>query len=376
VYVDPHLAGTVRVADALSQLYVLMPVLDDSKHYWISPEEIDKLIRAGGDWLGQHPERELITRRYLGHHHQLLVSAVARLAKVDDTEPDALDNAVAGDPDARPTPLARLRTSTVLTVLRAEGASSVVDLGCGGGRGCRWRCCTRRRAMGRPSGTCLSGPNRGPPTPRRPVAAYRRYVWPTAGLNGIQLAPFQLLASAGRTWSGHDHGWHPSLADRLVQAAPALIRPTRCLTVDTGNDESVQAGIDWWLDLTATGAKGMVVKPFANLVKTNRGYAQPGIKVRGREYLRIIYGPDYTEPANLERLRERGLGHKRSLAAREYALGVESLERAVNREPLWRIHEPVFAVLAMESEPVDPRLRGQRNRRSCMDATSRASVCV
>lgn len=100
----------------------------------------------------------------------------------------------------------------------------------------------------------------------------------------------------------------------------------------------------------------MVVKPFANLVQTGRGYAQPGIKVRGREYLRIIYGPDYTEPANLERLRDRGLGRKRSLAAREYALGIESLERAVRGEPLWRVHEPVFAVLALESEPVDPRL--------------------
>ena len=102
--------------------------------------------------------------------------------------------------------------------------------------------------------------------------------------------------------------------------------------------------------------EGMVVKPMDNLVKISRGYAQPGIKVRGREYLRIIYGPDYLEPANLERLRARNLGHKRSLAAREYALGIESLERAVRNEPLWRVHEPVFAVLALESEPVDPRL--------------------
>jgi protein phosphatase len=100
----------------------------------------------------------------------------------------------------------------------------------------------------------------------------------------------------------------------------------------------------------------MVVKPMANLVTTDRGYAQPGIKVRGREYLRIIYGPDYTEPVNLERLRARELGHKRSLAAREYALGIEALERTAVAEPLWRIHEPVFAVLALESEPVDPRL--------------------
>ncbi len=186
--------------------------------------------------------------------------------------------------------------------------------------------------------------------------AYRRYVWPTTGLEGVQLAPFQLLASEGSTWTGQDHEWHLALADRLAQAAPSLIRPTRRITVDTTDPASAEAGAGWWEDLTAAGGEGMVVKPFANLVKTSRGYAQPGIKVRGREYLRIIYGPDYTEPENLERLRDRGLGHKRSLAAREYALGIEALERAVQREALWRIHEPVFAVLALESEPVDPRL--------------------
>ncbi len=100
----------------------------------------------------------------------------------------------------------------------------------------------------------------------------------------------------------------------------------------------------------------MVVKPAANLVRGRRGLVQPGLKVRGREYLRIIYGPDYTEPANLNRLRNRGLGHKRSLAEREYALGLEGLDRLTRGEPLWRIHECVFAVLALESEPVDPRL--------------------
>ncbi len=186
--------------------------------------------------------------------------------------------------------------------------------------------------------------------------AYRRYVWPTSGLDGVQLAPFQLLATESRVWTDRDHDWHLALADRLVQAAPALVRATRRVTVDTTDPVSTDAGVRWWQDLTDAGGEGMVVKPFANLVKTSRGYAQPGIKVRGREYLRIIYGPDYTEPANLERLRDRGLGHKRSLAAREYALGIESLERAVRAEPLWRIHEPVFAVLALESEPVDPRL--------------------
>jgi len=186
--------------------------------------------------------------------------------------------------------------------------------------------------------------------------AYRRYVWPTAGLDGVQLAPFQLLASEGRTWAERDHGWHLALADRLVEVAPARFRPTRRLLVDTTDAASTAAGVRWWEELTAAGGEGMVVKPAANLVTTGRGWPQPGIKVRGREYLRLVYGPDYTEPANLERLRTRNLGHKRSLASREYALGIESLERAVRREPLWRVHEPVFAVLALESEPVDPRL--------------------
>jgi protein phosphatase len=125
--------------------------------------------------------------------------------------------------------------------------------------------------------------------------------------------------------------------------------------------DSVTAGIAWWEELTGRGGEGMVVKPYANLARAaltrdGRGLAQPGIKVRGREYLRIIYGPDYTEPANLARLRDRHLGRKRSLALREYALGLEALERGARGDPLWRIHEAVFGVLALESEPVDPRL--------------------
>ncbi|MDX6257311.1 MAG: hypothetical protein QOJ11_3645 [Frankiales bacterium] len=186
--------------------------------------------------------------------------------------------------------------------------------------------------------------------------AYRRYVWPTSGLDGVQLAPFQLLAAEGRTFADRDHAWHLALADRLVAADAGLVRPTRRLVVDLTDQTSVTDGVEWWTTLTGEGGEGMVVKPLANLVKGGKGWPQPGIKVRGREYLRIIYGPDYTVPANLDRLRARNLGHKRSLAAREYALGIESLERAVAGEPLWRVHEPVFAVLALESEPVDPRL--------------------
>ena len=188
-------------------------------------------------------------------------------------------------------------------------------------------------------------------------AAWQRYGWDTDGLAGVQLAPFQVLAAAGATFADRDHEWHLAIADRLVAADPDLFRTTRRLAVDTADAASRAAGEQWWFDLTGAGGEGMVVKPLANLTRTPRGgLVQPGLKVRGREYLRIIYGPDYTLPGNLSRLRERNLGRKRSLALREYALGLESLQRLVDGEPLWRVHEAVFAVLALESEPVDPRL--------------------
>ncbi|NOX31946.1 MAG: polynucleotide kinase-phosphatase, partial [Actinobacteria bacterium] len=107
---------------------------------------------------------------------------------------------------------------------------------------------------------------------------------------------------------------------------------------------------------TNSGGEGMVVKPAAGIVMGKRGLVLPGVKCRGREYLRIIYGPEYLEPANLERLRQRSLGRKTSLARREFALGIEALDRFVAKEHLSRTHECVFGVLALESEPVDPRL--------------------
>lgn len=186
--------------------------------------------------------------------------------------------------------------------------------------------------------------------------AYERYCWPTEGLNGVRIAPFQLLASEGATYHDRPHSWHLQFAEQLSAADPELFASTANLTVDTTDPESVQAGVRWWEELTAAGGEGMVVKPMANLTRGRRGLVQPGLKVRGREYLRIIYGPDYTEPGNIDRLRQRGLAAKRSLAAREYALGIEGLERLARGEPLWRVHECVFAVLALESEPVDPRL--------------------
>ncbi|MDT0568814.1 polynucleotide kinase-phosphatase [Streptomyces sp. DSM 3412] len=188
--------------------------------------------------------------------------------------------------------------------------------------------------------------------------AYRRYCWPTEGLDGVRLAPFQILAVQGRSLAGLPHDEQLALLDRLVEYdVSGLLQTTRRLFVDTGDEASVRAGVDWWLEMTGRGGEGMVVKPVGALVRDGRGrLVQPGIKCRGREYLRIIYGPEYTRPENLARLRGRFLNHKRSLALREYALGLEALDRLAEGEPLWRVHEAVFGVLALESEPVDPRL--------------------
>lgn len=187
-------------------------------------------------------------------------------------------------------------------------------------------------------------------------AAWQRYVWPTDGLIGVRLAPFQVLAADGASQAGRDHLWHLAVSDRLAEADPEMFVTTRRLVVQTGSAESCAEGVRWWEELTDAGGEGMVVKPMRPLDRPQGKLVQAGLKVRGREYLRIIYGPDYTLPENLERLRERHLGRKRALALREHALGLESLDRWTSGEPLWRVHEAVFAVLALESEPVDPRL--------------------
>jgi polynucleotide kinase-phosphatase len=189
-------------------------------------------------------------------------------------------------------------------------------------------------------------------------AAYRAYVQPTDGLAGVTLAPFAVLAGAGVSYRDKDHGWHLALADQLVAADPALFTPTRRMVVELGDPAAEQAATDWWLALTAAGGEGMVVKPYAGLGVTDaKGrLVQPGVKCRGREYLRIIYGPEYTRPEQLERLRQRSLGRKRGLALREHGLGLAALDRLAEGAPLWRVHELVFAILAAESEPVDPRL--------------------
>jgi protein phosphatase len=188
------------------------------------------------------------------------------------------------------------------------------------------------------------------------VDAYRRYCWSVNSLADLKLAPFHMLATEGAVHSNRDHVWHMETLARLCQAETEVLLATSHLLVDVTDPDSQHAGIQWWEALTQRGGEGMVIKPLEFLAKGQRGMVQPAVKCRGREYLRIIYGPEYTLTEHLDRLRARGVSSKRSLAWREFALGIEALERFVRREPLYRVHECVFGILALESEPVDPRL--------------------
>jgi protein phosphatase len=190
----------------------------------------------------------------------------------------------------------------------------------------------------------------------RYVDAYRHYCWPVRGVEDIKLAPFHILASEGAAHADKTHVWHMETLAELCKADPELLLATPFRAVQLGDNAAVADVTRWWEDMTTKGGEGMVVKPLDFIVVGKRGIIQPAIKCRGPEYLRIIYGPEYSRLDNLERLRDRGLSTKRSMATREFALGVEGLERFVRREPLRRVHECVFGVLALESEPVDPRL--------------------
>jgi protein phosphatase len=186
--------------------------------------------------------------------------------------------------------------------------------------------------------------------------AWAPYAWPVSDVGDLKVAPFHLLASEGRVWFDQDHVWHMSLADRMAATGDDVVSRTLWRTVALGDEHAVGDAIAWWEALTGDGGEGMVIKPREFIARGKKGLIQPALKVRGREYLRIIYGPEYDAPENLVRLRERSLAGKRNLAIREFALGHEALKRFVAREPLRRVHECVFAVLALESEPIDPRL--------------------
>ena len=185
--------------------------------------------------------------------------------------------------------------------------------------------------------------------------AVGRYNWSVDSVDDLKLAPFHLLATEGAVHDDKDHGWHMARLAEICRG-DELLTVTDCRVVDLDDEAGCSEAVAWWEGLTAGGGEGMVVKPWNFVARSGKSMVQPAIKCRGREYLRIIYGPEYTAEENLARLRQRSLGTKRSMARREFALGLEALHRFVEREPLYRVHECVFAVLAMESEPVDPRL--------------------
>ena len=190
--------------------------------------------------------------------------------------------------------------------------------------------------------------------------AYRQYCWDVESIDDYRIAPFHILATEGNVNSDETHIFHMDNIKKYMTGIDPIFMATNHIIVDFSDEMSIDAGVEWWLELTKSGGEGMVVKPydFVSYDKTDKktGLLQPAVKCRGLEYLRIIYGPEYTKDEHLERLKKRSLGKKRGLAIREFSLGMESLERFVNNEPLYRVHECVFAVLAMESEPVDPRL--------------------
>ena len=188
------------------------------------------------------------------------------------------------------------------------------------------------------------------------VSAYRQYCWDTDGAEGIEIAPFQILAAQGEALARRPHRWHLEQIDALVEASGGLLRRTDRRFVRLDDAAQVAEATGWWQAMTDAGGEGMVAKPAQTVARSDRGLVLPGVKCRGREYLRIIYGPEYLEPANLERLRKRSLGRKSAVARREFALGLEALDRFVANEHISRVHECVFGVLALESEPVDPRL--------------------
>jgi protein phosphatase len=191
----------------------------------------------------------------------------------------------------------------------------------------------------------------------RYVDAYGRYCWPVSSIRDLRLAPFHLLATEGKVHTDRNHLWHIGQIARLVEAAPETsLFATPYQVIELGSAKSEATGIAWWQELTEAGGEGMVVKPLDFVAWERRKLLQPAVKCRGREYLRIIYGPEYTASEHLEELRQRSVTLKRTLALREFALGIEALERFVDRQPLRRVHECVFGVLALESEPVDPRL--------------------
>jgi protein phosphatase len=189
------------------------------------------------------------------------------------------------------------------------------------------------------------------------IEAYQRYCWPVSSIDDYKLAPFHLMATEKTVHTQQTHLWHMETLARLCEADDTgLLRKTPYRIVHLQDTEACKDAVQWWQDRTAQGSEGMVIKPLHFIEHRNKTFLQPALKCRGPQYLRIVYGPEYSAEIHLQRLRERSLSQKRSLALREFALGIEGLQRFVEYQPLRHVHECVFGVLALESEGVDPRL--------------------
>ena len=139
----------------------------------------------------------------------------------------------------------------------------------------------------------------------RYVTAYQQYCWPVESVSDLKLAPFHILATEGKVHVDRDHAWHMETLAKVCAADPQLLLGTPYRVVDLTDMDSEAAGTNWWTELTERGGEGIVVKPYDFVVRGRRGLVQPAVKCRGREYLRIIYGPQYTSPEHIERPRKR-----------------------------------------------------------------------
>lgn len=182
---------------------------------------------------------------------------------------------------------------------------------------------------------------------------FQGYCWDVVGLEDIKIAPFHVLAHSNRTFFDETHEWHMKMNHQFATYSSLFVATEYKIISDSASEAEV---IQWWEEMTQDGHEGIVIKPEHYIPRSKGKLLQPAIKVRGSKYLKIIYGMDYLQPENLQRLKKRNTGKKQKLALKEFALGIEGITRFVNGESIERVHECTLAILAMEKDPVDPRL--------------------
>ncbi|MCP2036431.1 polynucleotide kinase-phosphatase [Planomicrobium sp. HSC-17F08] len=182
---------------------------------------------------------------------------------------------------------------------------------------------------------------------------FQKYCWNVESTESIQIAPFHVLAHSKQTFFDQPHTWHMEMNRMLAGQSDLFVETEFKLISDEASEQEV---VQWWQEMTEDGHEGIIIKPEFYIPKNKGKLLQPAIKVRGQKYLSIIYGMDYLEEKNLARLKNRNTGKKQKLALKEFALGIEGLTRFVGGESIERVHECVLGTLAMESDPVDPRL--------------------